>query len=381
MFSINRTLVLAVGLLLSASSAPTPAATQVEVRRLVDEAAAAGTFSGVVLVARQGEVWLSEAVGLADRQRGRANEVTTRFNIGGVQRLVTRAAIARLLQDGRLRLDERLGDVLPADRSPLLDFGDVEAAPEKLTAAYPNREFARRVTVRQLVEQSSGLTDYLGPRFFADPRAVDTLADYLRLFTDRPLAFEPGTAKSPSMASYIVLGRLIEARTGLTYDKAVEELVYRPAGMTATRLDPVLPGAADRAVGYTSTHFTLTGGTAAKAAVSPTPRQRPNTDLLPGRGSPAGGSYSSAIDLFRLAEALRRHRIVDSVWTNWVVDGFAEVAGEPQLGVVVEGRSPGLNAVLRMDTDGMTVVVLANLDPPAAENLAARVVAALRAGT
>ena len=154
----------------------------------------------------------SDAVGLADRQRGRANELGTRFNIGGVQRLVTRAAIARLLQDGRLRLDERLGDVLPADRSPLLDLGDVEAAPEKLTAAYPNREFARRVTVRQLVEQSSGLTDYLGPRFFADPRAVDTLADYLRLFTDRPLAFEPGTAKNPSMASYIVLGRLIEAR-------------------------------------------------------------------------------------------------------------------------------------------------------------------------
>jgi CubicO group peptidase (beta-lactamase class C family) len=385
MFSLERTLALAVlvaGSIGSVGSVdPVSAAGAAGARRLVDEAAADGSFSGVVLVARHGEVKFSAAVGLADRELGRANELATRFNIGGVQRLVTRAAIARLLQDGRLRLDERLSEVLPGDRSPLLELGDVEAAPEKLSAAYPNREFARRVTVRQLVEQSSGLTDYLGPRFFADPRAVDTLADYLRLFTDRPLAFEPGTAKNPSMASYIVLGRVIEARTGLTYDRAVEELVYRPAGMTATRLDPVVPGAADRAVGYTSTHFTLNGGTAARAAASVTSTLSPNTDLLPGRGSPAGGGYSSALDLLQLAEALRRHRILDPVWTDWVLDGFAVVSGEPSFGAAIEGGSPGLNAVLRLESDGTTLVVLANLDPPAATHLATKLIATLRTGT
>lgn len=352
----------------------------VELSRRVAAAGSAGRFSGVVALAQAGHPWFVSAVGMADRERSIANTATTRFNTAGLQRLFTRVAIARLVQDGRLRLNDRLVDALPPERSPSLELGDVEAAAEKLSAAYPNTEVARRITVRQLIEQRSGLTDYLGPRFFANPRAVSTLADYLRLFTDRPLAFEPGTVARPAMANYIVLGRVIEAKTGQTYDQAMEELVYRPAGMNATRLEPIDKAAPDRAVGYTQTRLTLTGGTAAAAPADAPSQPLPNSDVVPGRGSSAGGGYSTVQDLARFAEALRQDRILQPGWTEWVFGGpeptsekEARLPVQHRRGLVLDGSAPGVNAIFRMDPDGEVLIVLANLDPPAAADMAAEI--------
>jgi hypothetical protein len=80
-----------------------------------------------------------------------------------------------------------------------------------------------------------------------------------------------------------------------------------------------------------------------------------NTDLLPGKGSSAGGGYSTAHDLLRLINALRENKIP---------------AGPPS-GIGIAGGAPGLNAVLEGDLPGgYDVIVLANLDPPAAERVA-----------
>ena len=351
----------------------------IQIAQRIDGAAQKGDFSGVVAVAREGRPWFVRASGLADRERSIPNLATTRFNTAGLQRLFTMVAIARLLQDGRLRLDDRLVDVLRPESSLTLDVGDVEPAAEKLSAAYPNAEVARRITIRQLVEQRSGLSDYLGPGFFANPRAVTTLADYLRLFTDRPLAFEPGSAERLAMANYIVLGRVIEAKTGKPYDRAIEELVHRPAGMTSTRLEPVAARAPDRAVGYTRTRFTLEGATV-NPARAPGDVLRPNEDVVPGRGSPAGGGYSNVQDLMRFADALRHDRLLQPGWTEWILGGpeprsasQAKLPLEHRRGLAMDGSAPGVNAVFRMEPDGTVLIALANLDPPAADRMALEV--------
>jgi D-alanyl-D-alanine carboxypeptidase len=331
-------------------AAETTPLTVAEARTALDaaiaEAAAADRFSGVVAVRRveRGSItpFSERAVGLADRERRIANRVDTRFNLGSIVKIFTKTLIARLVQDGKLRLDDTLLDVLPH---------------------YPNRELASRVTIAQLVAHTSGMGDIFGEEFRRRPHTLRSLADYVGIFVDRPLSFEPGARFGYSNAGYVVLGRVIEEKTGLSYDEALKRFVLDPAAMTATSLDAVENDAPDRAVGY----FRPDG---------PGGAWKPNRDVLPGRGSSAGGGYSIAADLFRFVDALRADRLTSFAWTEWVLGGnapegtAATSTGPHTRGLGIAGGAEGINAVLLWQGDGSGFVVLANLDEPAAEEMA-----------
>ena len=100
---------------------------------------------------------------------------------------------------------------------------------------------------------------------------------------------------------------------------------------------------------------TAIGYTRGAQDAPPDAPSRRNTDFLPGKGSSAGGGYSTAHDLLRLLNALRE----------------AKIPTGPPPGVGIAGGAPGLNAVVEGDLPGgYDVIVLANLDPPAAERVA-----------
>ncbi|HET9796143.1 MAG TPA: serine hydrolase, partial [Thermoanaerobaculia bacterium] len=108
----------------------------------------------------------------------------------------------------------------------------------------------------------------------------------------------------------------------------------------------------------------------------------PNRDSHPARGSSAGGGYSTAGDLLKFDVALRSGRLLPPAWTAWVFfrsDAPTPGAGLPTRGGLgIAGGSPGVNAALDMELEsGTTVVVLSNLDPPAAERAAKRIRALL----
>jgi D-alanyl-D-alanine carboxypeptidase len=286
----------------------------------------AGRFSGVVILGRNGLPVYQRAVGFENREAGRRNQPGTRFNLGSINKAFTAAAIRQLAADGTIALD-----------SPL-----VRAWPD-----YPNIAVARAVTIRQLLQHRSGI----GGNIFGTP-AGGTRADlrhnndFLQLFVDEPLQFEPGTDQRYSNAGYVVLGMLIERLSGEDYYDYVRRHIYQPAGMTATAHTPLADLAPGTAIGYTRGD----PGTA-----SPDAALSRNTRFLPGRGSAAGGGYSNAADLLRYVQALRESRIP---------------GGTPP-GIGVAGGAPGTNAVLDGDLPGgYDLVVLANLDPPAAEHLA-----------
>jgi CubicO group peptidase (beta-lactamase class C family) len=287
-------------------------------------------FSGVVLVARDGKPLYSRADGLADRGLGVPNRIDTKFNLGSINKIFTSIVVHQLAAEGQLRLD-----------GPL-----VEALPD-----YPNRDVAGRVTLRQLLDHSSGLGDFFNDRFDESTRRrLRSLADYLPLFVDDPLEFEPGTARRYSNAGYLVLGLVIERATGRSYYDAVHERIFEPAGMRDTAwwaVDDVVP---NRAVGYTQGR---------EIERDPTIELRSNVLALPARGSSAGGGFSTASDLLRFAAALAGGRLLPPG------------AEGPRAGIGVAGGSDGVNATLEVGEPGApTLVVLANLDPPAAESLA-----------
>jgi D-alanyl-D-alanine carboxypeptidase len=292
----------------------------------VDSLAKQDQFSGVVLVARNGVPQFERAYGMADREAGRPNEITTAFNLGSINKFFTSLGIRQLAAAGKLDVDSSLARAWPD---------------------YPNPEVARRVTIRQILEHRSGIQ---GNIFGAPPgktrHDVRTLADYFELLKSQPLQFEPGSRQQYSNAGYIVLGLLVERLSGENYYDYVQRHIYEPAGMTRTGSWPVDSLPANTAFGYTGDAW---------------PRTR-NTELLPGRGSSAGGGYSTAHDLLRLFNALRASKVLNA----------------PPAGMVgVAGGAPGLNAVMEGDLPGgYDVIVLANLDPPAAE----RVAGIIRAG-
>jgi D-alanyl-D-alanine carboxypeptidase len=193
-------------------------------------------------------------------------------------------------------------------------------------------------------------TSGIGGNIFDPPAGgkrndIRALKDYLPLFVNQPLAFEPGTRNSYSNAGYVVLGLLIERLSGDDYYTYVREHIFKLAGMTRTGSFSVDSLPPNTAIGYTRGD---------EDAPSNTPL-RPNSRDLPGRGSSAGGGYSTAQDLLRFLQALRENRI-----PNGLPAGLGIAGGSGGMNAIVEGGLPG----------GYDLIVLANLDPPAAERVA-----------
>lgn len=307
-----------------------PAVSEAELlRRLsgtLDSLAAAGAFSGVAALARGGEVVFAQAYGYADRAARRPNTVETQFNLGSINKVFTAIAIRQLEAEGRLHRDSTLATYWPD---------------------YPNADVARRVTLAQLLQHRSGV----GGDIFAAPpggtrRDVRHNRDYLALITGAPLQFEPGTDQRYSNAGYVLLGEVVARVAGEDYYEYVRRHIYAPAGMAHTAHHPAdaLPAGAAR--GYTT-----------RGETTDVPLHV-NTETLPGMGSAAGGGYSTAADLLAFVQALREGRIPAGMPA-----GIGAAGGAPGINGVVEGELPG----------GYDLVVLANLDPPAAEEVSRRV--------
>lgn len=284
-------------------------------------------FSGVVVLAKGGKPVFEHAYGFADREKKIPNRVDTGFNLGSINKVFTATAIRQLAAAGKLDLDSTLAKYWPD---------------------YPNSDVARRVTIRQILQMRSGIQGDI----FASPTGgtrhdVRDNRDYLPLFASEPLEFEPGTQQKYSNAGYVVLGLLVERLSGEKYYDYVRRHIYEPAGMTRTAAFPADSLPSNTALGYTR----------ADANGDPVPGAplRPNWESLPGRGSAAGGGYSTAQDLLKFVDALRAQRIP---------------AGPPA-GLGVAGGAPGLNSTLDGDLPGgYDLVVMANLDPPTAQRVA-----------
>lgn len=308
------------------------------VEALASEAAAAGRFSGVVLLARDGTVRLHRAWGLAHRGLRVSNAPDTKFNLGSINKLFTRVAVAQLLAAGRLSLDDPLGKHLPD---------------------YPNPD-ARKATIRQLLDMQSGIGDFFGPEFEATPKdRLRRNADFLPLFANKPLLFAPGADRRYSNGGYVVLGEIVAKASGRDYHDYVRENVYARAGMKDTdsfEADVPVPNLAE---GYTRPED---GG-----------ELRSNVYTRPARGSAAGGGYSTAPDLLRFAKALFADELLPPAYTEWVVartEPGKPLGDRRRGGLGFAGGAPGINAVLEADREtGWVVVVLANLDPPAAQSM------------
>jgi CubicO group peptidase (beta-lactamase class C family) len=315
------------------------------VRTQAEHDAATERFSGAVLIAQNGKPIVQAAYGDADRERKIQNTLDTRFRLGSMNKMFTATAIMQLVEAGTVKLDAPLATYLPD---------------------YPNKELASKVTIHHLLTHTGGTGDIFTPEYETRRLELRSLADYVKLFGNRAVQFEPGARFAYSNYGFILLGRVVEAVSGTSYYDYVAKHVYAPAGMTSSGSEPEDSLVKGRAVGYTKED-------------SPNGAWQPNTNTLPWRGTSAGGGYSTVGDLLRFAEALRGHKLLDARHTDLLTSVKVEAPGGGKyaygFGVTTSnglhcfghnGGAPGMNGDLAICDGGYVIAVLANMDPPAA---------------
>ena len=186
-------------------------------RKKLDEDVAAGRFAGTALVARNGKTVFSQAYGLADREKKTPNTLKTRFRLGSMNKMFTAVATLQLVQSGKLDLKAPFGNYL---------------------TDYPNKDVASKVTIEQLLSHTGGTGDIFGPEFDKHRLELKTLRDYVNLYGQRAVEFEPGSRWQYSNYGFLLLGVLIEKVSGQSYYDYVRDHIFKPAGMTATASDP-----------------------------------------------------------------------------------------------------------------------------------------------
>jgi CubicO group peptidase (beta-lactamase class C family) len=185
--------------LLPAQQADRFAAVAPRMQEFVDKGEIAGA---VTLIATKDRILHLATTGKTDLAKDRKMRTDDIFWIASMSNPITAVCVAILVDDGKLRFDERLGEVLP--------------------------EFASPVTLRQLLTHTSGMGELTN----REPHLA--LADTSKLLARQPLRFEPGSRWAYSTAGFDVLGRVVEVVGGMPFDRFLQQRVLEPLGMKDT---------------------------------------------------------------------------------------------------------------------------------------------------
>jgi CubicO group peptidase (beta-lactamase class C family) len=308
-----------------------------EIERVARRLAAADSFSGVVLVAKDDSVLYVGAFGSADKARNLAIRPDTRFALASITKTFVTVAIARLVEEGKLSWDDSLGKLIPE---------------------FPMAQ-ARSIRIKHLLTHTSGLRELDSvPR---RPRSLDHYVRFVVLAQQDSLLYPPGTRSAYNNGNYVLLGKIIEVTSGRPFYEYIREEIIQPVGMNSTDFDRpgTIPQRLARAYDRGATNN-------ASRAAEDAPSDKPTTDYP----EPYTGAHSTAHDLFRFARALSSGRIVRKETAhllfspkpeegNW---GYGWDILDEKRGIVGHGGSyAGMSNSLDMFTrSGYTVVILSN---------------------
>ncbi|MET8546334.1 serine hydrolase domain-containing protein, partial [Kitasatospora sp. NPDC004799] len=266
--------------------------------------------SALGAVREDGRLVWRNATGVAELATGEPADPRGSFRIGSTTKIFVATTLLQLVGEHRLDLDDRLECLLPG--------------------IVPN---STAITVRQLLNHTSGVADYTQdqafdfrrPQWLAGGRFTHYgLRDLVDIAERYPPAFPPGQDWQYSNTNYILVGMIIEKLTGRSWNEEVTRRIIRPLGLTGTRMpgdSPFLPGP------YAHGYY--------KAATGPVDV----TLFNPSMAGPSGAGVSTTADLTAFLHALLGGRLLRP----------AELAAMQQTTEHGEGRTYGLG-LQRLDT-------------------------------
>ena len=167
-----------------------------------------GVPSASVAVVQHGKLVYTHAYGKARLKPPMAATAEMRYSIGSISKQFTAAAILLLQQQGKLSLDDAVGQYVPG-----LTRGD-------------------EVTIRQILSHTSGYQDYWPEDYLMTPMVKPTTAQQiLDTWAKKPLDFEPGTQWQYSNTNYVIAGAIVEKVSGEKLMDFLGEQIFHPLGM------------------------------------------------------------------------------------------------------------------------------------------------------
>jgi CubicO group peptidase (beta-lactamase class C family) len=247
-------------------------------------------FSGVtapdapglaVLVRKNGRTVFERGYGVRDLHSKARIDAHTNFRLASFTKQFTAMAVMLLVQDGKLRYDETLTQIVP-------DFP----------------EYGKAITIRNLLNHTSGLPDYedlmeatektKGPVWTPDKQIQD--AEVLELLKkEKNGKFAPGTSWSYSNSGYVVLGLIVAKVSGKTYGDFLHQRIFTPLKMNRTIVfQNGKNEVSNRAFGHSKENDAL--------------KETDQSSTSATLGD--GGIYSNLEDLDRWDDALRNHTLL-----------------------------------------------------------------------
>jgi CubicO group peptidase (beta-lactamase class C family) len=296
-----------------------------------------GRFMGTVLVAHGDQVLLSKGYGSANLEWQLPNAPSTKFQLASITKQFTAASILLLEEQGKLNVDDPIKKYL----------SDAPAAWDK-------------ITIFNLLTHTAGIPTSSDVDFLAGSRMTPQML--VARFRDKPLDFEPGADWNYSSAGYVLLGYLIEAISGQSYERFVQEHIFTPLGMKDSGYGSHRAIIARRAAGY---------GSAPDGPVNASFIEYANTFA-------AGALYSTTEDMLRWTQGLFGGKLLSAASLRKMTTPFKN---DYAFGLAVHT----MNGRKRFDHDGIssfrtfvgyypdskvTVIVLANLSGAAVGEIA-----------
>ncbi|MFK8005121.1 MAG: serine hydrolase domain-containing protein [Saprospiraceae bacterium] len=242
-------------------------------------------FGLSIAISKNEKVILQNAFGYANRSHKTPNQIDTKFNIASIGKMFTAVSILKLYEQKKIDLYLPIGKYIP-------DF--------------PNKNIRDSVTIDQLLSHQSGLPLWFSPTFAGDPKfSFHTLEDYFPFFDSISVDQKKVGKNNYSNVGYFMLGVIIESVSGLPYQDYLEKNIFHPAKMNDTRL----------------WHLTAVIPNAASGYVRPADKNDFwKTNLYKNmNGNPAGGAYSTVLDLLKFYDALKNNQLLSAKTTALIL--------------------------------------------------------------
>jgi serine beta-lactamase-like protein LACTB len=250
---------------------------------LSDTMAALGSPGASIAVMMDGRMVWSQGFGLADVEQQVPATPRTVFRIGSVSKPLTAAALALLVEQGKV---------------------DLNAEVQRYVPAFPRKRYP--ITVRQVAGHLAGIRHYR-PGEFENQRHFDTVLEGLSFFSADSLLFEPGTRYAYSSYGWNLVSAVIEGASGVPFLRFMKDAVFSRAGMQHT-----YPEFADSIIPYRADFYSYAENTGSML----------NAPYVDNSYKWAGGGFvSTAEDLVTFGHAmltgkLLRPETVAAFWTS-----------------------------------------------------------------
>ncbi len=307
-----------------------------------------GWFSGAVLLAKNGKPIFQKAFGYADEEKKIKNTTATKFRIGSINKDYTAVLVLQQMEKGVLSLDDRLS---------------------KFDLGFP-KKIANKVSVRQLLNHSSGFGDIFIPEYLDNIRSYKNINDILPLLMNEPLAYEPGTDQQYSNYGYVILGAILEKTTGKSFDQLLQDNILSKINAKNTHYD-IAENIKGEAKSY---RFNFDGSKTDHTAMLEYP-------------TPDGGIYANTSDLLSFIQALFYSKKLISNASKILMAAdyqntemkWEELLANPNAGTALAGGGPGVSATIGVELkEKYILIVLANTDQGIAEHILRKATRALK---